>query len=110
MYKSKLIRMAIVAIFLSVAGGCSSTGKNVNTNSVDQGLETRVYEVFGMDCPGCHGGVEKLVMKIQSVDNVTANWSEQQLVVMVKQGMDLNDDEIYDAVQRANFTVGKRVK
>jgi copper chaperone CopZ len=63
-----------------------------------------------MDCPGCHGGLEKLVRKIPAVQQVEANWKEKQLVVTVKPEGKLNDEEIYDAIQRANFTVGKRIK
>ena len=39
-----------------------------------------------------------------------ANWKEKQVVVFVKPGDELNDEDIYDAIRRANFTVGKRIK
>ncbi len=71
---------------------------------------TRVYEVFGMDCPGCHGGLEKLVKKISTVQKSEANWQKKQLVVTVRPGNELNDEDIYDAIRRANFTPGKRIQ
>ncbi len=90
--------------------GCSSTSKNVNAQLTQQATETRIYEVFGMDCPGCHVGIEKLVRKIENVHDVAANWKEKQLVVMIKMGIKLDDELIYDAIKRANFTSGMRVK
>ena len=68
----------------------------------------RIYEVFGMNCPGCHGAVEKLVKKIPAVEEAEANWKEQRLTVTVQPGSKLNDEDIYDAVRRANFTPGER--
>ena len=68
----------------------------------------RIYDVFGMNCPGCHGAVEKLVKKIPAVEEAEANWKEQRLTVTVRPGSELNDEDIYDAVRRANFTPGKR--
>jgi cation transport ATPase len=72
--------------------------------------ETRVYEVFGMNCPGCHGGLEKLVNKIPAIQQAEANWQKKQLVVTIRPGTELNDEDIYDAIRRANFTLGKRIK
>jgi copper chaperone CopZ len=87
------------------------TGKVQNGRFIEatQGKSgMRIYEVFGMNCPGCHGAVEKLVKKIPAVDEVEANWKEQRLTVTVRPGSELNDEDIYDAVRRANFTPGKR--
>jgi copper chaperone CopZ len=63
-----------------------------------------------MNCPGCHGGLEKLVKKIPAVQQAEANWVKKQLTVTVEPGTELNDEDIYDAIRRANFTPGKRIK
>ena len=63
-----------------------------------------------MDCPGCHGGLEKLVKKIPAIQAAKANWVKKQLVVAVRPEAELSDDDIYDAIKRANFTAGKRIK
>ncbi len=89
--------------------GCD-TGKLNPVAGLDGESETRVYEVFGMDCPGCHGGLEKLVMKIPAVQQARANWVEKRLTIVVKPKTELNDEDIYDAIRKANFTVGKRIK
>ena len=68
----------------------------------------RIYEVFGMDCPGCHGAIEKLVKRIPAVQEAEANWKEQRLTLTIRPGSELDDDDVYDAIRRANFTPGKR--
>jgi copper chaperone CopZ len=70
--------------------------------------EVRIYEVFGMDCPGCHGAIEKLVKKIPAVQEAEANWKEQRLTLTLRPGSELDDDDVHEAIRRANFTPGKR--
>ena len=89
--------------------GCTTTDSNESVKFTKDS-ETRVYEVFGMDCPGCHGGLEKLVKKIPAIQQAEANWQKKQLVVSVRPGAELSDEDIYDAIRRANFTAGKRIK
>ena len=88
--------------------GCDTTDKGLTVESMEES-EIRVYEVFGMDCPGCHGGLEKLVKKIPNVQQAEANWVKKQLTVTVQPGAELNDEDIYDAIRRANFTHGKQI-
>jgi hypothetical protein len=54
--------------------------------------------------------LEKLVKKIPAVQGAEANWQKQQLAVTVHPEAELNDEDIYDAIRRANFTPGKRIK
>ena len=89
--------------------GCNTAGQSSAVQSMEAS-ETRVYEVFGMNCPGCHGGLEKLVKKNPSVQQAEANWLKKQLVVTVPPEVELNDEDIYDAIRRANFTPGNRLK
>ena len=102
--------LVLLAVLIVGASGCATSGTNVDVQSTQEGSATRVYEVFGMNCPGCHGGLEKLVEKIPTVQQATANWKAQQLTVTVRQGADLDDEEIHDAIRRANFTVGERIQ
>ncbi len=89
--------------------GCNSAEQDSAVKSIEAS-ESRVYEVFGMNCPGCHGGLEKLVKKISAIQEAEANWQKKQLVVMVRPEVELNDEDIYDAIRRSNFTPGKRIK
>ena len=98
-----------LSIFMCITG-CSQPEQSVPTDSIAQQDGVRVYEVFGMDCPGCHGGLEKLVKKIPAVQEAQANWQQQRLTVAVRPGSELNDDAIYDAIRRANFTPGERIR
>ena len=99
----------VLFVLLFCGIGCNTAGQSSAVDSVEAS-ETRVYEVFGMDCPGCHGGVEKLVKKIPGVQFSQANWIQKRLVVTADPKVKLKDEDIYDAIKRANFTPGKRIK
>jgi copper chaperone CopZ len=94
--------------FLLLAGLCTSL--LAGDTAAPEGVDTRIYEVYGMDCPGCHGGMEKLVKKLPQVKAAKANWKEKQLVVEVVSGEQLDDALVHDAIKRANFTPGKRIQ
>jgi copper chaperone CopZ len=94
--------------FLLLAGLCS--GVMAGEAAAPETGETRIYEVYGMDCPGCHGGVEKLVRKLPQVKTTKANWKKKQLVVEMVPGASLDDELVHDAIERANFTPGKRIQ
>ncbi len=101
--------LLILPVLLFCGIGCNTAGQSSAVESMEAS-ETRVYEVFGMNCPGCHGGLEKLVKKIPAVQQAEANWVKKQLTITVEPGTELNDEDIYDAIRRANFTAGKRIK
>ena len=103
------VLVAILCAGMLIGLGCSSGRDNAAPDMPDS-VEVRVYEVFGMDCPGCHGGVEKLVDEIPAVEESEANWKEKQLTVVVKPGSDLKDEDVMDAISRANLTPGERLR
>lgn len=105
----KIFAIILGAILLTLGSGCRSTDSSAEKPSVAS-QDTRVYEVFGMDCPGCHGGLEKLVNKLDSVQDAQADWQAKQVTVRVKAGAVLDDEAVYDAMRRANFTPGERLK
>lgn len=100
------IKIILLAMFALMA--CAARSTEPHDYSID--FKMRVYEVFGMDCPGCHGGVENLIKKIPAVQDAKANWQKKILTVWIKPGAVLNDDDIFDAIKKANFTPGKRIK
>ena len=109
---SSMMRYIFSSLFLFLlmvyGTGCNNQQRSKSGDSVQQ-LQTRVYEVFGMNCPGCHGGLEKLLKKIPAVEDAKANWITKQVVVTVRPAAELNDEDIYDAIKRSNFTPGKRI-
>lgn len=96
----------ILVFSLIIILGCGSKSGAIQLKA-EKGTFLKTYEVFGMDCPGCHGGVEKLVNKIPGVIASQANWKEKKLVVKVSQTDQVTDEEICDAVKKANFTCGE---
>jgi len=68
------------------------------------------FEVFGMDCPGCHGGLEKLAMDIPGVSAAKASWQDQKLALEIEEGAEVSEEQVHGAINRANFTAGERLK
>ena len=98
----------LVFLFLFILG-CAATGRESAKMSY-KNSEIRIYEVFGMDCPACASGLDKLVKKIPGVLKSEANWKEKRLVITVSNEEQVEDDDIIDAIKQANFTPGKRIK
>ena len=68
------------------------------------------YEVFGMDCPGCQSALEKQVKKIEGVADAKASFKEKQVVIELKPGAEVSNEEIENRIKKANFTPGKKLK
>lgn len=99
----------ISIIFFITLLGCGGTKTDFGGLDIE-GSEVRIYEVFGMDCPGCHGGLENLVNEIPGVKTSKGNWKKQLLMVVILPNSDVKDEAIYEAIKNANFTPGKRLK
>ncbi len=107
MFKFHIILISVMVPVLILATGTGSDSTSVSDSLNSQ---VRIYEVFGMDCPGCHGGIEKLINKVQGVIKSEANWEKQELKIWVDPAKDLKDEAILDAIERANLTPGERIK
>lgn len=102
-----IIVISIISMFAFVGcGGAKTSFDNIDESN----LEMRIYEVFGMDCPGCHGGLENLINGITGVVASQANWEKQQLKIIISKNTDVKDDIVFEAIKKANFTPGKRIK
>lgn len=66
------------------------------------------YEVFGMDCPGCQSALEKQVKKIEGVADVKASFKEKEVLIKLKPGAFVSNEEIEKRIKKANFTPGKK--
>ncbi len=101
-----------IFIFIMVLGlGCNESTRSSQSSNADVvDGNVRIYEVFGMDCPGCHSAVEKQVNKIPSVAQAHANWEAKKLTIVIKDNAEFKEEDVLDAIRRANFTPGKRLK
>ncbi|MFC1585159.1 cation transporter [Fibrobacterota bacterium] len=84
-------------------------GEKVGTTSAETGT-ILVFEVFGMDCPGCHGGLNKLIENISGVKKSEANWKMQVVKISLQEGASVKNESILQAIRDANFTPGKRLQ
>lgn len=97
----------ITVVALAVLTGCA-TSPRPESGPVEGHVVQ--YEVFGMDCPGCHGGLEKLALDIDGVLAARASWEQKSLTLTIAEGAEVSDEAIRSAVERANFTAGERSK
>jgi copper chaperone CopZ len=100
----------IIAVMLPVTVLAADTGTDSTAVSDSLNSQVMIYEVFGMDCPGCHGGIENLVNKIPGIIKSEANWEKQELMIWVDPEKSVKDEAILDAIERANLTPGERIK
>jgi len=68
------------------------------------------YTVYGMDCPGCQGALEKQLNKISWVTSAEANWLKQEVKVEITADSLLVEKEIYKKIRKANFTPAEKKK
>ncbi len=81
----------------------------VQQNEYKSQSDTLIFTIYGMDCPGCEGGLEKQVNKIPAVKYSKANWIKQELIVVVRQDSILNNEELKQRVKKANFTLSNNL-
>jgi copper chaperone CopZ len=81
-----------------------------STDKITQIVErdTVIYKIYGMDCPGCQGALEKQINKLSCVSSAKANWLNQEIMIVVKKDSVLNEDELFKRIKKANFTPGKK--
>lgn len=96
--------MALTAIILFV--GCATD----QTPHPGSATVQTTYEILGMDCPGCHGGLEKNLKKIPGVTSASANWKKQTVTITTEGERQIDLSEIRKAVEQSNFTFGKALK
>ncbi|NQT61349.1 MAG: heavy-metal-associated domain-containing protein [Candidatus Marinimicrobia bacterium] len=102
--------LTILAIVSTLLISCGSKPESVLPEEWAGRGEIRVYEVFGMDCPGCHGGLEKQLNALDGVVDSRADWTSQQVMVLIEEGVEVSDANIHEGMKRANFTPGKRLQ
>lgn len=108
------LRFLLVMLFLAMgtsvlfAGNSQNTEVRIQADSIAQ-KDSVLYEVFGMDCPGCQSALEKQLKKIDGVADASASWKKKEVVIRLKPGTAVKEEEIFDRIERANFTPGKKI-
>ena len=106
--------LLLFALFISIAAGsvfAANGEKPVLISDKDTTQNSVVcYEVFGMDCPGCQSALEKQVKKIDGVADAKASFKEKHVVIDLKPGAKVSNEEIEKRIKKANFTPGKKIE
>ncbi len=61
--------------------------------------------VDGMSCPFCAYGLEKRLKKIAAIDSLLIRVSDGLVQIRVKEGQALDDEVLFEAVERAGFSL-----
>ena len=106
--KTMIILFAV--LFLSPALEAQNDVGLDSVSQIKQNIQsdTLVFTVYGMDCPGCEGGLEKQINKIQFVQFSKADWVKQELRIVLAKNSILNMGELEKRVKKANFTLEKK--
>ena len=68
------------------------------------------YQVYGMNCPGCHGALEKQINKILGVISSKADWVKQKIEIEVFSDAIISEEDIFKRIKKANFTPGEKIE
>lgn len=104
----------LFALMMNIAASSALAANSENPVLISEKDTTQAnvvcYEVFGMDCPGCQSALEKQVKKIDGVANAKASFKEKQVIIEMKPGAKISEEEIEKRIKKANFTPGKKIK
>ncbi|MBW8050515.1 MAG: heavy-metal-associated domain-containing protein [Cytophagales bacterium] len=67
-----------------------------------------MYRVYGMNCPGCHGALEKQINKIPGVIYSKADWVKQEIEIF--SDTIISEEDVFKRIKKANFTPGEKVE
>ncbi|MCF8336965.1 MAG: cation transporter [Bacteroidales bacterium] len=103
-----VIFLVTVFVFIIVTPAAFGQSDTAGEQTVVSKSDTLEFTVYGMDCPGCEGGLEKQVNKMESVQSSEANWRKQQLKVVPMGGTPVELKALEKRIKKANFTLDKK--
>lgn len=102
----KAIYILLTAILFILIPTISQAQNNIKNESIIHNqADTLKYTIYGMDCPGCEGGLEKQVNKIPAIGFSKADWVNQELRIVLLKDSTLTIKELEKRVKKANFTL-----
>ncbi len=111
----KAIYTLLAVVLLTLIPSMSQAQNNIKNDSIMYNqnnilTDTLKYTIYGMDCPGCEGGLEKQVNKIPAIRFSKADWVNQELRIVLVKDSTLNIKELEKRVKKANFTLETKSK
>ena len=102
----KLIYASISVLVAVIMTGCATTTPAPQSATKHEQV---TYAVYGMDCPGCHGGIEKNLEKLPGIIDASANWKDKRVTLALAPGQKADKAAIEQMVEDSNFTLGERI-
>jgi mercuric ion binding protein len=113
-YRKLILTTAAAAAGVLAATPASVAGQVAEGEEQPQGIEatdavlegaSMTLHVDGMVCPFCAYGLEKRLMELSALDETLIQVSDGLVQIRVKDGEQLTDEAVEDAVKRAGFTL-----
>ena len=102
-----LSAIGTIAVLPSVVKAQEQSSSAPETAAPDSilGGAAITLRVDGMTCPFCAYGLEKRLTKIAAVDSVLIRVSDGLVRIRLKEGQELEDEALREAVERAGFSL-----
>ena len=113
-YRKVILTTAATAAGMLIAAPHAVAGQAVESAEKLQAVEATdavlegasvTLKVDGMVCPFCAYGLEKRLRELPALDETLIQVSDGLVQIRVKQGEQLTDEAVEDAVKRAGFTL-----
>jgi mercuric ion binding protein len=113
-YRKTFLTAAAAATGLLIASPHTVAGQAADMEEKTQGIEATdavlqgaslTLKVDGMVCPFCAYGLEKRLRELSALDETLIQVSDGLVQIRVKEGEQLTDEAVADAVKRAGFTL-----
>ncbi len=113
-YRRTFLMAAAAVTGLLIASPHAVAGQAADREEKTQGIEATdaalagaslTLKVDGMVCPFCAYGLEKRLRELPALDETLIQVSDGLVQIRVKEGEQLTDEAVEDAVKRAGFTL-----
>lgn len=69
-----------------------------------------ILHLPGIPGPYCAYGVEKRLLELEEVQQVTISWNKEALIVSLKEGAELSPGRIEEIIKKADYPYGYSVE
>ncbi|MBC7833572.1 MAG: heavy-metal-associated domain-containing protein [Phycisphaerales bacterium] len=110
--RSTLVTFAAAAGLALGIVGCASTSKSSNSDTAvadDSAIESRTTTlvVHGMSCPLCANNVDKQLLDVPGVTDVTVNMGTGEVAVALADNARVTKRQLAEAIHKSGFTLEK---
>ena len=100
-------KLTLIFMFLFVSSFNVFAEENIKfkAGEVDPNGEIVEVEAFGLVCDFCANAIEKVFMRQDQVSGIDVSLEKHQILIALKEGQQLNDEEITKLVTDSGYNV-----